>query len=69
MARMANYNIRLMMQDNGIRRRELAKHMGITQYYLSRLLCKQLTPENSERIIKAIYEIVEVEKDAENKNQ
>ena len=69
MARMANYNIRLMMQDNGIRQCDLAKHMGITQQSFSRLICKQLTPENSERIIKAIYEIVEEGNDAENKDQ
>ena len=68
MARMSNVNIRLMMQDNGVKQCQIAKRMGITQRYLSYLLCKPLTPENSDRIMKALYEIVEEKGNAENKS-
>lgn len=55
----ANIEIRNIMNTNKITQHELADKIGITQQSFSRLICKQLTPENEKRFLSAINEILE----------
>ena len=51
---MKNIDVRIMVADAKIHYKDIANHIGVTPEYLSRLMKKDLTPENRLRIIKAI---------------
>lgn len=52
-----NENIRAKIKKSRIMQYEIANCLGISEYTLCRWLRKELTPEQSERILAAIEEI------------
>lgn len=51
---MENLDIRLLVADYGLRYRDVAKTMGVSQTWLSKLLRKPLSPFNKSRVLDAI---------------
>ena len=54
---MKNLDIRIMVSENHIRYKDIAKKLKISHTYLSTLMRYELTPVMRERIIKAIMEL------------
>ena len=54
---MRNLDIRILVEMNGLRYKEIARKMHISHEYLSRLMRRELSPENRERVLKAIREL------------
>lgn len=52
-----NLEIRMMVNDAGIKYKDIAKHMGISRVHLSRLMSYKLSKKNEKRIISAINDI------------
>lgn len=51
---MENLEIRLIVSGLGLKYRDIARELGITPSWLSRLMKKPLTKENRDRIMEAI---------------
>lgn len=51
---MKNLEIRMLVSDCNLKYRDVAREIGISPEWLSRLLRKELSPENEDRILKAI---------------
>ena len=51
---MKNLEIRQMVSECGLKYRDVAREIGISPEWLSRLLRKELSQENEDRILKAI---------------
>lgn len=49
-----NLEIRMMVSECNLKYRDIAKEIGISPEWLSRLLREELSPENEDRILKAI---------------
>jgi DNA-binding Lrp family transcriptional regulator len=49
-----NLEIRMLVSDCNLKYRDIAKEIGISPEWLSRLLRKELSPENEARVLKAI---------------
>lgn len=56
---MKNIDVRIAISDNGLLHKDVAKEMGISPEWFSRLLRDDLTPENWIRISKAIERMKE----------
>lgn len=54
---MRNLDIRVIVSESGFLYKDIAKQMGISRVWLSNLMRYDLTPENRERIMKAIGEL------------
>ena len=54
---MRNLDIRVMVSESGLRYIDIAKQMGISRVWLSNLMRYDLTPQNREKILKAIREL------------
>lgn len=54
---MENVDIRLLISDSGLTYKAIAKEIGIHRGSLSRLMRKDLSPENRTRILTAINKI------------
>lgn len=54
---MENLDIRLLVRDSGLTYRQIAKVLGITYWYLSKLMSKPLSVKNRIRILDAIGEL------------
>ena len=52
-----NLDIRLLVKDNGLTYRKIAKTIGITSWHLSHLMSKPLSVKNRIRILAAIGEL------------
>lgn len=63
---MRNLDIRLAVDDKGLTYRQIAKVIGVTPVYLSRVMGKELKPSMRTRILNAIDELERV---AEKKGQ
>ncbi len=55
---MKNIDVRLFIQSTGLKYKEVAEQMGVTNVYLSRVLKEDLKPEMRNRIIKAVNELM-----------
>jgi DNA-binding LacI/PurR family transcriptional regulator len=53
-----NIDVRLFIQSTGLKYKEVAEQMGVTNVYLSRVLKEDLKPEMRNRIIKAVNELM-----------
>lgn len=51
---MRNLDIRVMVNESGLKYKDIAHQMGISRVWLSNLMRYDLTPENREKILKAI---------------
>lgn len=51
---MNNLDIRMLVSENGLKYKDIAKELNISREWLSRLLRNDLTPENKIRIMGAI---------------
>ena len=56
---MKNLDVRMIISENGLRYKDVAKEVGITPEHFSRLLRFTLSPENKSRIVKAIQKLKE----------
>lgn len=54
---MENIGIRLLVSDSHLKYKDIAQKMGISPEWLSRLMRKDLNPENREKILKAVSEL------------
>ncbi len=54
---MRNLEIRVEVSESGLKYKEIAEKMGITPRWLSHIMRYEVTPENHERIMKAIREL------------
>ena len=54
---MKNIEVRMMVSECNLKYRDIAKKIGISPRWLSRLLRDELSPENRERILRAIEEL------------
>ena len=54
---MRNLDIRGMVSESGLKYTDIAKKMGISRVWLSNIMRYDLTPENHDRIMKAIREL------------
>lgn len=54
---MRNLDIRVMVSESGLKYTDIAKKMGISRVWLSNIMRYDLTPENHDRIMKAIREL------------
>lgn len=55
--KMENIDIRILVSDSGLTYKDIAKEIGIHRGSLSRLMSRQLSPENRIRIVTAIDRI------------
>ncbi len=55
--KMENIDIRILVSDSGLTYKDIAKEIGIHRGSLSRLMSRQLSPENRIRIMTAIDRI------------
>lgn len=51
---MENIDIRLMLSDKGISNKHVAKIIGISPEYFSKLMSKPLSPYNRQRVLHAV---------------
>ena len=51
---MENLDIRFMVTGSGLTYKAIAQEIGISRYYLSRIMRKPLSPKNKIRIMTAI---------------
>ena len=56
---MRNLDIRVMVSESGLKYTDIAKQIGISRVWLSNLMRYDLTPENRNKILKAIRELRE----------
>lgn len=56
---MRNLEIRVMVSESGLLYQDIAKKMGISRVWLSNLMRHDLSPENRNKILKAIRELKE----------
>lgn len=56
---MNNLDIRLLVLNNGLRYKDIAKQLGISREWLSKLLRKELSSDNKIRIMRAIGRLCE----------
>lgn len=56
---MRNLDIRIMVSESGLKYTDIARQIGISRQYLSFLMRYNLTPENRNKILKAIRELRE----------
>lgn len=54
---MENLDIRIMVSESGLKYTEIAKQMGISRVWLSKLMRYDLTTENRDKILTAISEL------------
>ncbi len=54
---MENLDVRVMVMSSGLTYKDIAQEIGISRYYLSRIMSKKLSPENKIRIMTAIDRI------------
>ena len=54
---MRNLDIRVMVSESGLKYTDIARQIGISRQYLSLLMRYDLTPENRNKILKAIREL------------
>lgn len=54
---MNNLDIRIMVSESGLKYTEIAQQMGISRVWLSNLMRYDLTPENRNKILRAINEL------------
>ena len=52
-----NLDIRIMVSESGLLYQDIAERMGISRVWLSKLMGRDLAPENRERILRAIMEL------------
>lgn len=55
---MRNLDIRLMISNNGLKHKDVADEMNISETWLSRLLRNELTTANKIRIMAAIQRLL-----------
>ena len=58
MKKLVNEDIRIKVLKNGLRYTDIAKKMGVTKYWLSKVMAKQLTPDMEQRINIAIDQLL-----------
>jgi len=58
---MTNIDVRIAVSESGLTYRAIAKKMGISHEWLSRLMRHTLSPDNKERILSAVKELKEEE--------
>lgn len=51
---MNNLDIRLIVADNGLHYKDIAKTMGISSIWLCKMMRKPLSPRNKSRVLDAI---------------
>lgn len=51
---MKNLDIRIIVSDSGLKYTDIAEEMGVSRVWLSKLMRTTLTPENRDRILRAI---------------
>lgn len=56
---MKNIDVRVAISDSGLRHKDIAKEMGISPEWFSRLLRNELSPENWIRVTQAIERMKE----------
>lgn len=56
---MQNLDIRVLVSDSGLRYQDIAAQMGISKWWLSKLMNRELSKENRSRVMKAILELKE----------
>ena len=54
---MENLNIRLMVKESGVTYRRIAKEIGVSTSYLSRIMSKPLSTKNQLRIMNALEKL------------
>lgn len=54
---MKNLDVRVMVSDAGVHYQDIAKQMGVSRVWLSHLMRYDLSPQNKERIVKAVREL------------
>ena len=59
---MKNLDIRLVVDDKGLKYKEIAAEMGVTSVYLSRVMKADLKPGMRERILNAIDRVEQLKK-------
>ena len=52
-----NLDIRVLISDSGLRYQDVAAQMGISKWWLSKLMRQELSKENRSRVMKAIMEL------------
>lgn len=59
---MRNLDVRIIVDESGVTYKQIAKELGITPEWVSRLMAEELTSANRERILAALERIKEAEK-------
>jgi hypothetical protein len=54
---MENLDIRVMVSSLGLKYIDIAKKMGISRVWLSKLMSRELSKENKVRVLQAIMEL------------
>lgn len=54
---MENLDIRIMVSESGLKYTEIARQMGISRVWLSRLMRYELNAENRDKILRAIEDL------------
>ena len=54
---MANMEIRMLVSALGLKYKDIAKQMGISRVWLSKMMRYELSEENKDRVMKAILEL------------
>ena len=54
---MQNLDIRVLVSDANLKYKDIAAQMGISKWWLSKLMSHELTKENRSKVMKAIMEL------------
>ena len=61
--RLNNLDVRLFVEQQGVTYKQIAKEIGISQEWMSRLMRKDLSPGDKLRILKAVQRLKEKEEE------
>lgn len=54
---MQNLDIRVLVSDANLKYKDIAAQMGISKWWLSKLMSHELTKENRSKVMRAIMEL------------
>lgn len=56
--RMKNIDIRIAVSDAGLKYQDIAAQMGISKFWLSKMMRNEMSKKNRERVLRAINELI-----------
>lgn len=55
---MKNIDIRIAVSDAGLKYQDIASKMGVSKWWLSKMMRNEMSKKNRERVLRAINELI-----------